>query len=72
MKLVNVVSSPDIYLYEWASFSTRDFPENRRAACGNPVRIVVTDLEDRRPVEDVLWPDQDYREVFRRAGLQLV
>jgi SAM-dependent methyltransferase len=53
--LVNLVSSPDIYRNEWASFSTRDFPENRPARSGDRVRIVMTDVPDRRPVEDILW-----------------
>ena len=26
--LINLVSSPEIYTHEWASFSTRDFPED--------------------------------------------
>jgi SAM-dependent methyltransferase len=71
-KLVNLVSAPEIYVHEWASFSTRDFPENRRARCGDRVRIVVTDIEDARPVEDVLWLDPDYRAVFAEAGLEVV
>ncbi len=69
--IVNLVSAPEIYLHEWASFSTRDFPENRLARCGDTVRIVITDIEDARPVEDVLWPDREYREVFAEAGLQV-
>jgi ubiquinone/menaquinone biosynthesis C-methylase UbiE len=71
-RIINLVSSPDIYRHEWASFSTKDFPENKYAKCGDPVRIIVTDIDDERPVEDVLWPDQDYREAFRRAGLELI
>src|SRR5439155_904647 len=39
-----VVSSPAIYVNEWASFSTRDFPENRRARDGDWVRIVMLDV----------------------------
>ena len=35
--LLLVVSSPAIYVNEWASFSTRDFPENRYARDGDPV-----------------------------------
>ncbi|MBN1512069.1 MAG: class I SAM-dependent methyltransferase [Phycisphaerae bacterium] len=70
-RMVNLVSAPEIYWHEWASFSTRDFPENRRARCGDPVRIVVTALEDRRPAVDVLWPDDAYRDVFAEAGLQV-
>ena len=29
-RLVNLVSRPEIYTHEWASFSTQDFPQNRR------------------------------------------
>jgi hypothetical protein len=36
------------------------------------VRIIVTDHEDRRPVEDIVWTDEAYREVFRKAGLAVV
>ena len=71
-RVVNLVSSPEIYLHEWASFSTKDFPENRNARCGDVVRIINTDIEDRRPVEDILWPDKDYREVYGKAGLDVV
>ncbi len=71
-KIVNLVSSPEIYCHEWASFSTKDYPENRKAKCGDVVRIVNVELEDRRPVEDVVWPDADYRETYRRAGVELV
>jgi SAM-dependent methyltransferase len=71
-RVVSLVSSPEIYTHEWASFTTRDFPENRLARSGDHVRIVMTDVEDRRPVEDVLWSDESYREVYRRAGLEVV
>jgi SAM-dependent methyltransferase len=67
--LITIVSSPEIYLHEWASFSTRGFPENRFARTGDRVRIVMLDVEDRRPVEDILWTSEDYEEVHRRAGL---
>jgi SAM-dependent methyltransferase len=30
-RIVNLVPSPEIYVNEWASFSTKDFPENRSA-----------------------------------------
>jgi len=69
--IVNLVSSPDIYLHEWASFSTRDFPENRAAHSGDRVRIVMLDVPDSRPVEDILWTDGDYLEVYARAGLSV-
>ena len=68
-RIVTIVSAPDIYVNEWASFSTRDFPDNRLARSGDRVRIVMLDVPDRRPVEDILVTDEDYREVYRRAGL---
>jgi ubiquinone/menaquinone biosynthesis C-methylase UbiE len=71
-RLVNLVSSPEIYWHEWASFSTRDFPENRQAKCGDQVRIINAALEDRRPAIDIIWPDEDYRDVYRKAGLKVV
>ena len=71
-KIVNLVSAPEIYVHEWTSFSTREFPENRAAASGDRVRIVMLDVPDRRPVEDVLWLDGDYRELYAEAGLDVV
>ena len=71
-KLVLIVSRPEIYTHEWASFSTKDFPENQLAKSGDKVRIIVTDHADPRPVEDILWSDESYREVFEEAGLRLL
>jgi SAM-dependent methyltransferase len=71
-KLVPIVSRPEIYTHEWASFSTRDFPENQRAKSGDKVCIIVTDHADSRPVEDILWTDEAYREVFEEARLRLL
>jgi len=68
-RLVSVVSSPEIYVNEWASFTTRDYPENRAARTGDRVKIVMLDVEDRRPVEDVIWFDDDYRSLYRASGL---
>jgi SAM-dependent methyltransferase len=68
-RIVNLVSTPEIYVHEWASFSTKDFPENRLARSGDTVRIVMLDVPDRRPVEDVVWSAEDWLEVYRRAGL---
>lgn len=70
--LVNIVSAPEIYCNEWASFSTKDFPENRNAKPGDPVKIITTDFEDRSPAVDILWPHESYLEVYRRAGLEIV
>jgi len=71
-RLVVVVSAADIYLHEWASFSTRDFPANRSARDGDRVRIVMLDVPDRRPVVDVLCGDAHYRELFEAVGLHVV
>src|SRR3990172_7847635 len=68
-RIVNLVSAPEIYVNEWASFSTKDFPDNRKARSGDKVLIVMLDVEDRRPVEDILWTDEDYREVYERASV---
>jgi len=70
--LLLVVSSPAIYVNEWASFSTRDFAENRHALDGDRVRIVMLDVSDRRPVEDVFCTDPHYRRLFESAGLALL
>jgi SAM-dependent methyltransferase len=67
-----VVSSPAIYINEWASFSTRDFPENRHARDGDRVRIVMLDVPDRRPVEDVFCTDAHYRQLFEYAALEML
>lgn len=69
-RIVNLVSSPEIYVNEWVSFSTKDFPENRAARCGDRVRIVMLDVKDRRPVEDILWTDEGYRAVYERARVK--
>jgi len=53
-KLVNVGSSREIYLYEWASFSTKEFPENRNAKSGDIVRTITTHFAERTPAVDVL------------------
>lgn len=70
--IVNLVSAAEIYVHEWTSFSTEAFPENRAAKAGEVVRIVMLDVEDRRPVEDIFWPDEAYRDVYRDAGLEVV
>jgi SAM-dependent methyltransferase len=70
--LVNIVSTPEMYTHEWATFSTRDYPNNRLARCGDVVSIVTTDYSDARPVEDIVWPHEDYLRVFREAGLEVL
>jgi ubiquinone/menaquinone biosynthesis C-methylase UbiE len=70
-RIVLVVSTPELYTHEWASFSTAPFPENRRARPGDIVRTVMKDVEDHRPVDDVYCPDCSYRAIFHLAGLDL-
>jgi len=70
--LVSIVSTPEIYLNEWASFTTRDFPENRNAKPGDPVKIITTDFEDHSPAVDILWPHDSYLEVYDRSGLEVL
>ena len=33
---------------------------------------VILDIPDHRPVQDIFWTDDDYREVYRRSGLRLL
>jgi SAM-dependent methyltransferase len=70
--IVSLVSTPEIYTHEWASFSTRDYPENREARSGDLVRIVMTDVTDGRPVEDVACSKDSYLGIYREAGLAAV
>lgn len=67
-----VVSPPALYVNEWASFSTCDFPENLQARDGDRVRIVMLDVCDRRPVDDVLCTDAHYRTLFDNARLAVL
>lgn len=71
-RIVSLISSPQIYVNEWASFSTKDFPENKTANSGDKVRIVMLDVEDRRPVVDEFWKEEDHLEVFRSAELMAI
>lgn len=70
-KLENVVSTPEMYVHEWVTFTTEDYPENRSARCGDVVRIRTIDYSDCRPVEDILWSDEAYRAIYFEAGLEV-
>jgi SAM-dependent methyltransferase len=70
--IVCLDSTPELYINEWASFSTSSFDENRTAAIGGIVRTIMKDVEDKRPVEDTYWTYGDYYEQFRKAGLKLM
>lgn len=70
-RMINLVSSPEIYIYEWASFSTKKYPENRQAKSGDTVRIINTAIADERPVVDILMTDEAYRDVYRQSGFEI-
>jgi len=71
-RIILLCSTPDIYLHEWASFTTKNFPENRHATSGQPVRIVMKDVSDARPVIDIVWSHEDYLKLFDTSELDLV
>jgi ubiquinone/menaquinone biosynthesis C-methylase UbiE len=70
--IINLVSSPEIYTHEWASFTTKDFPENAKAKSGDVVRIITIDIKDKRPCYDIFWSAQDYKKVYTNAGLRII
>ena len=71
-RMINVVSNPEIYLHEWASFSTRDYPQNAQAKSGDPVLIVNTSTTDPQPVEDIVCTETDYRAIYAAAGWRII
>jgi len=70
-KLICLDSTPELYVNEWASFTTKPFPENALAKTGDIVRDIVLDVEDKTPCEDILWTDADYNKLFEMAGLEI-
>ena len=71
-RLVLIASSPELYVHEWGTFTTASWPENAAAGSGERVRIAIKEGGDRRPVDDLLWLDDDYRSAFERAGLEVL
>jgi SAM-dependent methyltransferase len=71
-RILNIVSTAEIYTNEWVSFTTSDYPENRGARCGDVVLIRTTEYSDGRPVEDIFWPHEDYLRVYEDAGLRCI
>lgn len=68
--LINLVSSPKMYTNEWASFTTKDFPENKHAKTGDIVKIITTEFVDKRPCYDVFCTDADYKKIYFKTGLK--
>ncbi|MBU0496556.1 MAG: class I SAM-dependent methyltransferase [Candidatus Thermoplasmatota archaeon] len=69
---INLVSSPEIYVHEWVSFSTKDFPENKGAKSGDVVRIITKDINDKRPCCDIYCTDSDYKKIYAASRLEIV
>lgn len=69
---INLVCSFEMYTNEWASFSTKDFPNNKNLKSGDVVPIITTDFADRRPCYDILCSDEDYKKIYLKAGLKLI
>ena len=70
-RIVLLGSTPEIYTHEWASFTTKDYPENGSAKSGSTVRIVMKDVADERPVVDLVWFHEDYVNLFAVCELDL-
>ena len=70
--IVVLGSTPEIYWNEWSSCTTAPVPENRNARSGEPVRIIMKDVPDSRPVIDTIWFPEDYAQLFRGATLDVV
>lgn len=70
-KMICLDSTPELYINECASFSTKEFQENKKAITGDIVRCVMNDVEDRRPVEDIFWSVPDYYNLFDMAGFEI-
>jgi SAM-dependent methyltransferase len=71
-RIILLGSAPEIYTHEWASFTTREFPQNRMAGSGDMVQIVIKDVADQRPVMDLVWFHEDYLRLFSASGLRLM
>lgn len=70
-KLVSLVSTPEIYTHDWASFRTTHFESNFKARSGDTVYTVMLDVEDQRPVSDVFCLHEDYERFYKEAGLKI-
>lgn len=71
-RIILIGCTAAVYVNEWASFSTKDFPENRDAKSGDEVRLFITDVDEQRAVVDVIWFHDDYLALFADSDLELV
>ncbi len=70
-RLLNLVSSEELYRMDWASFTCTGFPGNRDPRPGDRVYTIMKDVPDARPVEDIFCPETEYRRLYEAAGLRL-
>jgi SAM-dependent methyltransferase len=70
-RMICLDATPELYINESASFTTKDFPENWNAKTGDVVRDIMNDVEDKRPVEDIFWTEEDYYTLFDLAGFEI-
>lgn len=70
-RMILLDSTPELYTNQWASFSTKEFPNNWTAKTGDFVYDMMLDVEDRRPVKDIFWTVPDYHKLFDIAGLEV-
>lgn len=61
-----------VFWVQLLSFSTKDFPENKNAKSGDVVRIIQCDIDDKRPVEDIIWTHETYQETYRKSKLKIL
>ena len=64
-------ANPLLYHNESASFTTKDFPENKAAKTGDIVKVIMNDVEDKTPIHDVFWTEDDYRDLFESVSFHV-
>ena len=69
-KIINLVSSSLLYSNEWASFTTKDFPQNKIAKTDDIVKVINTDVPYSGAVDDVFCPEDSYKEIYKSAELE--
>jgi SAM-dependent methyltransferase len=71
-KVIIISATRETYQREWVSLSTKDFPDNALAKSGDPVKIVMTDGGDSRPITDFAWTHEDYVRMGEEGGFRVI
>lgn len=66
---VTMVCSKNAYNNDWLSSNT-EFPENKILVSGSRVKVHFKDIN--LTIEDYFWSEEDYEEIFKKSGLQIV